>query len=136
MEDTTMALLRYGSFNEWGGEAVINRVMGETSAARLAVRVNSNDGYAENVPTGRGLEGGRQYGARLSLSNQSGAWSLLGQVDVSRDRMDGHARIPVTASGTAPSLRPATTPPGESMQRMTAAGFLAVSSRTRERIPS
>ena len=104
MEDTTMALLRYGSFNEWGGEAVINRMMGESSAARLAVRVNSNDGYAENFPSGRGLEGGSQFGARLSLSTDSGPWSLLGQVDVSRDRMDGHARIPVTASGTAPAF--------------------------------
>lgn len=104
MEDTTMGLLRYGSFNEWGGEAVINRMMGENSAARLALRVNSNDGYAENVPTGRGLEGGRQYGARLSMVTESGPWTILGQIDASRDRMDGHARIPVTASGTAPAF--------------------------------
>jgi len=104
LEDTTMALLRYGSFNEYGGEAVINRMMGEDGAARLAVRVNTNEGYAENVPSGRGLQGGRQYGARLSLLNQSGPWTLLGSVDVSRDRMDGHARIPVTASGTAPAF--------------------------------
>lgn len=104
LEDTTMALLRYGSFNEWGGEAVINRMMGESSAARLAVRVNSNDGYAENVPSGRGLEGGSQFGARVSVMTESGPWTLTGSVDVSRDRMDGHARIPVTASGTAPAF--------------------------------
>lgn len=99
-EDTTMALLRAGSFNEYGVEAVINRQMGETSAARLAFHYDSNDGYAENVPTGRGLEGGTQYGGRLSLANESGPWSILGQIDVSRDRMDGHARIPVTTGST------------------------------------
>lgn len=104
LEDTTMALLRYGSFNEWGAEAVVNRMMGENSAARLAVRVNTNDGYAENVPSGRGLEGGRQLGARLSMMTQSGNWTLEGSVDASRDRMDGHARIPVTASTTAPAF--------------------------------
>ncbi|WP_396595451.1 TonB-dependent receptor [Brevundimonas sp. R86498] len=104
MEDTTMALLRAGSFNEYGAEVVLNRRMGEDSAARLALRVNRNDGYAENVPSGRGLEGGKQYGARLSLLNESGPWTVLGSVDVSRDRMDGHARIPVTASATAPAF--------------------------------
>ncbi|MFC5342639.1 TonB-dependent receptor [Brevundimonas staleyi] len=103
-EDTTMALLRYGSFNEWGGELIANRMMGESSAARLAVRINSNDGYAENVPSGRNLEGGRQYGARLSMLTQAGNWTLEGSIDASRDRMDGHARIPVTAAGTAPAF--------------------------------
>ena len=104
MEDTTFALLRYGSFNEWGAEAVINRMMGENSAVRMALRVNTNDGYAENVPTGRGLEGGSQYGGRISMTTQAGNWTLTGSVDGSRDRMDGHARIPVTASGTAPAF--------------------------------
>lgn len=104
LEDTTMVLLRHGSFDEWGGEAVVNRMMGESSAARLAVRVNTNSGYGENVPTGRGLEGGNQYGGRLSLLTQSGPWTVQGSLDASRDRMDGHARIPVTAPGTAPAF--------------------------------
>lgn len=102
LEDTTSALLRYGSFNEWGAETVINRMMGESSAARLALRVNSTDGYAENAVTGGGLEGGKQYGARVSMMTQQGPWTVTGSLDASRDRMDGHARIPVTASGTAP----------------------------------
>ena len=83
---------------------MLNRQFGETSAARLALRINDSDGYAENVPTGRGLEGGRQIGARLSLLNQGDGWSVLGSFDISRDRMDGHARIPVTASATAPAF--------------------------------
>lgn len=104
LEDTTTALLRTGSFNEFGAELILNRRMGEDGAARLAVRVNDNDGYAENVPSGRGLQGGRQYGARVSLLNQSGPWTVMGSVDVSRDRMDGNARIPVTTASTAPAF--------------------------------
>lgn len=103
-EDSTFAMLRYGSFNEWGAETVINRMVGETAAARLALRFNDSDGYAENAVTGGSLEGGRQIGGRLSLSNEVGPWSVLGSFDISRDRMDGHARIPVIASSTAPAF--------------------------------
>lgn len=104
MEDTTMALLRAGSFGEYGAEIVLNRQMGEASATRLAVRVNSNDGYAENVPTGRALQGGQQLGGRLSMLSQSGPWTVVASIDGSRDRMDGNARIPVTTSATAPAF--------------------------------
>lgn len=103
-ENSTSILARYGSFNEWGVESVINRVISDTAAARLALRVNDSDGYAENATTGGSLEGGQQIGGRLSLANEAGPWSILGSVDVSRDRMDGHARIPVTASATPPAF--------------------------------
>jgi len=104
LEDSGMLLGRVGSFGEYGVEGVLNRQLGEDAAARLAFRYNTNDGYAENVPTGRGLEGGTSYGARLSVLNQSGPWSFLGSVDYSNDDMDGHARIPVTARNTAPAF--------------------------------
>ena len=104
LEDSGMLLGRVGSFGEYGVEGVLNRQLGEDAAARLAFRYNTNDGYAENVPTGDGLEGGTSYGARLSVLNQSGPWTFLGSVDYSNDDMDGHARIPVTARNTAPAF--------------------------------
>ncbi len=100
LEDSGMLTARIGSFDEYGVEGVLNRQLGQDAAARLAVRYNTNDGYAENVPTGRSLEGGTSYGARLSVLNQSGPWTVLGSVDYSHDDMDGHARVPVTARNT------------------------------------
>ncbi len=104
LEDSGTLTARIGSSDEYGVEGVLNRQLGQDAAARLAFRYNTNDGYAENVPTGRGLEGGTSYGARLSVLSEDGPWTVLGSVDYSRDEMDGHARIPVTASATAPAF--------------------------------
>lgn len=95
---------RVGSFSEVGLEGVINRQLGEDAAVRFAARYNTNDGYAENVPTGRSLEGGTSWGGRLSFLKDSGNWSWLVSGDYSEDDMDGHARIPVTTSATAPAF--------------------------------
>src|SRR5690606_2322338 len=61
-------------------------------------------GYAENVPTGRGLEGGEQFGLRAQVLHNAGDWSFLGGVDYSKDDMQGHARVPVLASSTPPAF--------------------------------
>ena len=95
---------RIGSFDERTFEGVFNRALGEATAARMAFRYSTNDGYAENVPTGRSLEGGTSYGARLSVQTDSGRWTLLGQADFGHDDLDGHARIPVTTASTAPAF--------------------------------
>lgn len=100
MEDSGLLTARFGSFNEYGVEGNLNHQLGPDAAARLAFRYNTNDGYAENVPSGRGLEGGTSYGARLSVLNEAGPWTVLASVDYSNDDMDGHARVPVTASST------------------------------------
>ena len=99
-EDFTQITGRLGSFDERGLEGVVNRQLGETTAGRLAFRWNQNDGYAENVPTGDGLEGGEQFGLRAQVLHNAGDWSFLGGVDYSKDDMQGHARIPVLASST------------------------------------
>lgn len=91
---------RLGSFDERGVEAVLNRQLGEDTAGRLALRWNQNDGYAESLPSGRGLEGGEQFGLRAQVLHNAGEWSFLGGVDYSKDDMQGHARIPVLASST------------------------------------
>lgn len=104
LENTTDLTARAGSFGEYGVEGVINRQLGPDAAARLAFRYNTNDGYAENVPTGQGLEGGTSWGARLSVLNMAGPWKVQVGVDVSKDEMDGHARIPVTTASTAPAF--------------------------------
>ena len=77
-EDSGLLTARYGSFNEYGIEGNLNHQLGPDAAARLAFRYNTNDGYAENVPTGRGLEGGTSFGARLSVLNAEGPWTVLG----------------------------------------------------------
>lgn len=99
-ENSAQITGRLGSFNERGIEAMLNRELGEDTAGRLALRWNKNDGYAENVPTGRGLEGGEQFGLRAQILHNAGDWSFLGGVDYSKDDMQGHARIPVLASAT------------------------------------
>lgn len=91
---------RLGSFDERGVEAVLNRQLEEDTAGRLALRWNQNDGYAESLPSGRGLEGGEQFGLRAQVLHNAGEWSFLGGVDYSKDDMQGHARIPVLASST------------------------------------
>lgn len=96
--------LRGGSFEEFGLEGVINAQTGENSAVRIAGRYNTNDGYAENFVTGGSLEGGESFGIRAQFLHAAGDWTFLGGVDLSRDRMQGHARIPVTASSTAPGF--------------------------------
>lgn len=100
-EDSGSLTARIGSFDEYGLEGVLNRQLGDDAAMRLAFRYTTNDGYAENVPTGEGLEGGTSWGARLSMLKDAGDWSFLGSVDYSKDDMDGHARIPVTTASTA-----------------------------------
>jgi len=100
MEDSGLVTARFGSFNEYGVEGNLNRQLGTDAAARLAFRYNTNDGYAENVPSGRGLQGGTSFGARLSVLNETGPWTVLASVDYSNDDMDGNARVPVTASST------------------------------------
>lgn len=103
-EDSGSVTARIGSFDEYGLEGVLNRQLADDAALRLAVRYTTNDGYAENVPTGEGLEGGTSWGARASLRKDVGTWSFLGTVDYSKDDMDGHARIPVTTASTAPAF--------------------------------
>ncbi|MFN3557725.1 MAG: TonB-dependent receptor [Brevundimonas sp.] len=103
-EDSGSITARIGSFNEYGLEGIVNRQLGDAAALRFAARYTTNDGYAENVPTGEGLEGGTSWGARLSVLKDAGDWSFLVSGDYSKDDMDGHARIPVTASGTAPAF--------------------------------
>ncbi len=99
-EDFAQITGRIGSFDERGVEGVLNRQVGESTAGRLALRWNRNDGYAENVPTGDGLEGGEQFGLRAQVLHNAGDWSFLGGFDFSKDDMQGHARIPVLASST------------------------------------
>ncbi len=103
-EDTTQLTARAGSFGEYGVEGVINRVMDDNTAGRLAFRYNTNDGYAENVPTGKGLEGGTSWGLRGTVLHTTGPWKFVVGLDYSEDDMDGHARIPVTTSSTAPAF--------------------------------
>jgi iron complex outermembrane receptor protein len=103
-EDSGSVTARVGSFDEYGLEGVVNREISEGGAMRLAFRYTTNDGYAENVPTGSGLEGGTSWGARLSMIQDIDNWSFLGSVDYSRDDIDGHARIPVTTASTAPAF--------------------------------
>lgn len=103
-ENSAQLTGRLGSFDERGVEAVLNRQLGEDTAGRLALRWNQNDGYAENVPTGRGLEGGEQFGLRAQVLHNAGDWSFLGGVDYSKDDMQGHARVPVLASSTPPAF--------------------------------
>jgi iron complex outermembrane receptor protein len=95
---------RLGSFREYGFEGVLNRQLAEDAAVRFAARFSTNEGYAESVPTGKNLEGGTSWGARLSVLKDAGDWSFLVSGDYSKDDMDGHARVPVTASGTAPAF--------------------------------
>ena len=102
--DSGSLTARIGSFDEYGLEGVLNRQLADDAALRLAFRYNTNDGYAENVPTGEGLEGGTSWGARLSVLKDAGDWSFLGSIDYSKDEMDGHARIPVTTASTAPAF--------------------------------
>ncbi|MFC7378023.1 TonB-dependent receptor [Brevundimonas sp. GCM10030266] len=103
-EDSGSITARIGSFDEYGLEGVVNRQLGDDSAIRFAARYTTNDGYAESLPSGEGLEGGTSWGARLSYLKDIGDWSVLVSGDYSEDDMDGHARIPVTASGTAPAF--------------------------------
>ncbi len=103
-EDSALLTARIGSFEEYGVEGVVNGQLTDTAAVRVAFRYNQNEGYAEYAPTGEGLEGGVQWGARASVLKNAGAWTMLGQLDFSQDEMDGHARIPVTASATAPAF--------------------------------
>ena len=103
-QNTGSLTARIGSFDEYGLEGVVNRQLDDETAIRFAARYNTNDGYAENVPTGQGLEGGTSWGARVSVLKEAGDWSLLLSGDYSKDDMDGHARIPVTTSATAPAF--------------------------------
>jgi len=103
-EDSGSITARIGSFDEYGLEGVINRQLEGDAALRLAFRYTTNDGYAESLPSGEGLEGGTSYGARLSMLKDVDNWSFLGSIDYSRDEMDGHARVPVTTSATAPAF--------------------------------
>lgn len=93
---------RIGSFDERGIEGVLNRELGENTAGRLALRWNQNDGYAESVPSGAGLEGGEQFGLRGQILHNAGDWSFLGGIDYSKDDMQGHARIPVMVATSPP----------------------------------
>lgn len=95
---------RVGSFDMYAAEGVFNAQISEQSAARFAAHYTTNDGYAEHVPSGASLEGGTQWGARAQLRHEAGAWSFLGGLDYSEDDMDGHARVPVTASATNPAF--------------------------------
>ena len=95
---------RAGSFEMLGAEGVFNTQLGANTAARFAAQYTTNDGYAEHVPSGASLEGGTQWGGRAQLRHDSGDWSILAGLDYSEDDMDGHARIPVVASSTAPAF--------------------------------
>ncbi|MCX7358499.1 MAG: TonB-dependent receptor [Alphaproteobacteria bacterium] len=94
--------VRAGSFDMYGAEGVYNAALGDNSALRFAAQYNTNDGYAEYAPTGQGLEGGTQWGARAQYLTEVGNWSFLAGVDYSDEDMDGHARIPVTTASTNP----------------------------------
>lgn len=100
----TQLTARAGSFGEYGVEGIFNTELGEGAAGRLAFRYNTNDGYAENVPTGRGLEGGSTFGLRGQYLHQFEKVRILLGADYSKDDQDGHARIPVTTSATAPAF--------------------------------
>lgn len=103
-ENSGMIKARLGSFEDRGLELMLNRQFSEETAGRIAMQWNDNDGYAKNVTTGRGLEGGEQFGVRAQVLHEKGDWSFLGGVDYSKDDMQGHARIPVTASSTPPAF--------------------------------
>ncbi len=94
--------VRAGSFDMYGAEGVYNAALGDNSALRFAAQYNTNEGYAEYAPTGQGLEGGTQWGARAQYLTEMGDWSFLAGVDYSDEDMDGHARIPVTTAATNP----------------------------------
>ena len=94
--------VRAGSFDMYGAEGVYNAALGENSALRFAAQYNTNEGYAEYAPTGQGLEGGTQWGARAQYLTEMGDWSFLAGVDYSDEDMNGHARIPVTTAATNP----------------------------------
>lgn len=103
-ENSGQLTARVDSFEEYGVEGVLNRQLSDTAAARVAFRYSTNDGYAESLPSGKGLEGGTQWGIRAQVLKEAGDWTFLGGADFSRDDMQGHARIPVTASSTAPAF--------------------------------
>ncbi|MCC6787048.1 MAG: TonB-dependent receptor [Hyphomonadaceae bacterium] len=94
--------VRAGSFDMYGAEGVYNAALGDNSALRFAAQYNTNEGYAEYAPTGQGLEGGTQWGARAQYLTEMGDWSFLAGVDYSDEDMNGHARIPVTTAATNP----------------------------------
>ncbi|MEQ1817986.1 MAG: TonB-dependent receptor [Terricaulis sp.] len=96
--------VRAGSFDMYGAEGVYNAALGDNSAVRFAAQYTTNDGYAEYAPTGQGLEGGTQWGARAQYLTEMGNWSFLAGVDYSDEDMDGHARIPVTTASTNPAF--------------------------------
>lgn len=93
-----------GSFDRYGIEGMYNAAIGENSALRFAAIYSTNEGYAEYAPTGQGLEGGTNWGARAQYLTEAGNWSFLAGVDYSNDDMDGHARIPVTTPSTNPAF--------------------------------
>ncbi|WP_297801197.1 TonB-dependent receptor [uncultured Brevundimonas sp.] len=99
-ENSGQITARAGSFEEFGVEGYLNGQMGEDTAGRVAFRWNTNDGYAKNIDTGGSLEGGDQFGLRAQILHTAGDWAFLGGIDYSKDEMQGHARIPVTASST------------------------------------
>lgn len=103
-EQLTQLTARVGSFDEYGVEGFFNTQLSDSSAGRLAFRYNTNDGYAENVPTGRGLEGGSTFGLRGQYLHQFDKVRVLLGADYSKDDQDGHARIPVTTAATAPAF--------------------------------
>jgi iron complex outermembrane recepter protein len=99
-ENSGSVTARYGSFEEFGLEAVVNGQIGEDAAGRLAVLYRTDDGYATDVTSNRSLHGGTQFGLRGQLLHQGERLTLLGGVDYSKDSMDGQARIPILASST------------------------------------
>jgi len=96
--------VRAGSFDGYGADGMYNAQLGENSAVRFAAQYSTNEGYAEYAPTGQGLEGGTQWGARAQFLTEAGNWSFLAGLDYANDDMDGHARIPVTTGSTAPAF--------------------------------
>ncbi len=104
--DTTGRIsVRAGSFDGYGADGMYNAQLGENAAVRFAAQYSTNEGYAEFAPTGQGLEGGTQWGARAQYLTEMGDWSFLAGIDYSNEDMDGHARIPVTTASTNPGFR-------------------------------
>lgn len=92
--------LRVGSFDERGGEAIVNGPLGDEINGRLAMRYSTSNGYAKSVASGERLHGGTSYGGRAQLASTLGEWQARLSLDYSKDDLDGQARIAMTGPST------------------------------------
>ena len=85
----------YGSFNTYGGRAVINAPLNSAIALRAAMQWSSSDGYARNIRTGEDLQGGKRWAGRVSGQGRFDALTVLLTGDFAKDDLTGDSRFAV-----------------------------------------